>query len=67
MLVLGRGVIVSFGGGGGGMKSCERREMMGEREEGGGRRGNRHLGIFSRVHYRGDGDTEVGGWAPEVW
>lgn len=32
------------------------------REEG----GNEQFGIFLGVHYGGDGDTEVGYWAPEV-
>lgn len=25
-----------------------------------------HFGIFLRVHYGGDGDAEVGDWAPEI-
>ena len=29
-------------------------------------RGGIHFGIFLRVHYGGDGDAEVGDWAPEI-
>ena len=30
------------------------------------REGSIHFGIFLRVHYGGDGDAEVGDWAPEI-
>ena len=32
-----------------------------------GGKGRVHLGVFLRVHYGGDGDAEVGDWAPEIW
>jgi hypothetical protein len=26
-----------------------------------------HFRVFLNVHHGGDGDTEIRGWAPEIW